>query len=151
MTIKLFTNHTHVTLMLPSFQPLSEYLHLVTPSLTLPPASGDEGEFVALPPFIQGPVAVVESLMAQTVCPSFTWRNLVSPSTFLKIPLCIRLEVAVVELWMVQAVDPSATIRNLVSPSTFLKTGRPSLHLPSSTLLLESPINSLYLKIFGWW
>ena len=115
MTIKLFTNHTHVTLMLPSTQLLpSQYLHLDTPTLTLGPASGDEGEFVTL-------------------------------------PLCIFATVPVVELWMLQEVFPSSTLRNLVSPSTFLKTGRPELHLPSSNLLLESAINSLYLNIFGWW
>ena len=112
MTIKLFTNHTHVTLMSPSFQSPSQYVHLVTPSLTLGPASGDDGEFVAF-------------------------------------PLAIQYSVAVMELLMVQVVSPSFTIRNLVSPSTFLKIGRPSLHLPSSNLLLESSINSLYLNIFG--
>ena len=112
MTIKLFTNHRHVTLMSPStWVAPSQYLHLVTPSLTLGPASGDAGEFVPL-------------------------------------PLCIQAPVAVVELLMLQPETPSGTNRNLVSPSTFLKTGRPSLHLPSSNLL-ESPINSLYLKIFG--
>ena len=103
-------SYIHVTLMSPSTWLLpSQYFHLVVPSLTLGPASGDEGEFVALPLCIQAPVAVVELLMLQTVFPSLTRRN-------------------------------------LVSPSTFLKTGRPTLHLPSSNLLLESPINSHYLN-----
>ena len=110
----LHKSYRHVTLMSLSIQLLpSQYCHLVTPFLTLGPASGDEGEFVPLPLCILAPVAVVELLMVQTVVPSFT-------------------------------------LRNLVSPSTFLKTGRPALHLPSSNLLYESPINSLYLKIFGW-
>ena len=33
------------------------------------------------------------------------------------------------------SVLPSLTSRNLVSPSAFLYTGRPSLHLPTSSLL----------------
>jgi len=71
--------------MSPSAQLLpSQYLHLVTPSLTLGPASGDAGEFVALPLTIFATVEVVELLMYQAVDPSFTRRNLVSPSTFLK-------------------------------------------------------------------
>ena len=49
--------------MSPSFPPPPQYFHLVTPNLTLGPASGDEGEFVALPLNILAPVAVVELLM----------------------------------------------------------------------------------------
>ena len=45
------------------------YVHLVCPNLTLGPASGDEGEFVALPLSIQPPVAVVELLMTQPEFP----------------------------------------------------------------------------------
>ena len=62
--------------MLPSdHRPLSAYLHLVTPSLRLPPAREDVGEFVALPLCIQPPVGDIESLMDQTVFPSGTNRN----------------------------------------------------------------------------
>ena len=60
--------------MSPSLQP-GAYLHLVTPSLRLPPAREDVGEFVALPLCIQPPVGDVESLMDQTVFPSGTNRN----------------------------------------------------------------------------
>ena len=78
-------SYRQVTLMSPSTWLLpSQYLHLVLPSLTLGPASGDEGEFVALPLCIQGPVAVMELLMLQLEYLSFTSRNLVPPSTFLK-------------------------------------------------------------------
>ena len=59
------------------------YLHLVTPSLTLGPASGDEGEFVALPLVILAPVAVVDLLMLQEIHRCATNRNLSSPETFL--------------------------------------------------------------------
>ena len=71
MTIKLFKkSYTHVTLMSPSIHLIpSQYLHLVPPSLTLGPASGDEGEFVALPLFIQPPVPVMWLLMYQTAFP----------------------------------------------------------------------------------
>ena len=83
----LHKSYKQVTLMSPSttshLPPLA-YLHLVTPCLTLGPASGDEGEFVALPLWIQAPVAVVELLMLQTAPPSPTSRNLGHfPSTFL--------------------------------------------------------------------
>ena len=60
--------------MSPSLQP-GAYLHLVTPSLRLPPAREDVGEFVALPLCIHPPVGDVESLMDQTVFPSGTNRN----------------------------------------------------------------------------
>ena len=60
--------------MSPSLQP-GAYLHLVTPSLRLPPAREDVGEFVALPLCIQPPVGDIESLMDQTVFPSGTNRN----------------------------------------------------------------------------
>ena len=50
----------------------SQYVHLVTPNLTLGPASGDAGEFVPLPLCILAPVAVVELLMLQTLFPSPT-------------------------------------------------------------------------------
>ena len=81
--LKLLKSYRHVTLMSPSFQ-TGTNLHLLTSRLTLDPASGDEGEFVALPLSIQAPVSVVELLMVQTVLPSPTRRNLGSPSTFLK-------------------------------------------------------------------
>ena len=68
--------------MSPSQQPLSEYPHLVTPNLTL--ASGDEGEFTALPLCILPPMPLVELLMIQATLPSFTRRNLGFPPTFLK-------------------------------------------------------------------
>ena len=38
--------------------------------------------------------------------------------------------------------NPSLTRRYLVSPTLFLKTGRPSLHLPSSNLL-KNAINQI--------
>ena len=77
--------------------PPPQYLHLLTPILTLAPASGDEGEFVALPLIIQDRLAVVDHMMC-------------------------HLDI------------PSATRRNFGPPSTFLKTGRPSLHIPSTNL-----------------
>ena len=62
----LHKSYTHVTLMSPSTNlPPLAYLHLVTPSLTLGPASGDEGVFVALPLAIQAPAAVVDLFMLQ--------------------------------------------------------------------------------------
>ena len=69
--------------MFPSFQPGEEYCHMVTPSLTLAPASGDEGEFVPLPLCIPPSLAVVELLMLQAVIPLGTSRKLGFPSTFL--------------------------------------------------------------------
>ena len=49
-------SYLHVTLMNPSFHlPSSQYCHRENPSLALAPASGDEGEFVALPLVIQAP------------------------------------------------------------------------------------------------
>ena len=81
--------------MSPSVHLPSQYLHLLTPILTLAPASGDEGEFVALPLIIQDLLAVVDHMMCQLD-------------------------------------NPSATRRNF--PSFFMKTGRPSLHIPSTNL-----------------
>ena len=66
----------------------SQYLHLVSPNLSLPPAREDVGEFVALPLCIEPPVGDIESLMNQTVFPSGTNRTLSIPSSsFLKIGL----------------------------------------------------------------
>ena len=102
-----------MTLMPPCLAlPRLEYVHPVTPNMTLGPASGEEGEFVALPLSIQPVEEVVDLVMVQTVLPSATTRNLVSPYN-----------------------------------PTFLKNGRPELHFSSCNL--ESPINSLYLNIFG--
>ena len=81
--------------MSPSVHLPPQYLHLLTLILTLAPASGDEGEFVALPLIIQDLLAVVDHMMCQLD-------------------------------------NPSATRRNF--PSFFMKTGRPSLHIPSTNL-----------------
>ena len=70
--------------MSPSHQPLSEYLHLVTPNLTRAPASGDEVEFTALPLCILPPMPDMELLMIQATLPSFTSKNLGFLPTFLK-------------------------------------------------------------------
>ena len=62
----------------------SQYLHLVSPNLRLPPAREDVGEFVALPLCIQLLVLVVKLLMTQVVHPTGTSRNnAVDPLPFL--------------------------------------------------------------------
>ena len=79
----------HVTLIEPTI-PLSsaQYAHPVLFILSLGPASGIVGEFVALPLFIEPSVLDVEVPIAQTVSPFNTYRNISVPlSSFLKIGL----------------------------------------------------------------
>ena len=79
----------HVTLIEPTIHLSSaQYAHPVVFNLSLGPASGIVGEFVALPLVILAPLLDVEVLIAHVVSPFFTNRTLsIPPSSFLKIGL----------------------------------------------------------------
>ena len=75
--------YTHETLMSPSFQTRSKYLHLATPLLALAPALADVGEFVAFPLFTQAEVSFVELEISHWVLPYGTKRNRGESPSFL--------------------------------------------------------------------
>ena len=79
----------HVTLIEPTIHLSStQYSHPVWLNLSLGPASGIVGEFVALPLIIQAQLLDVEVLIDQVVFPFGTKRTLsIPPSSFLKIGL----------------------------------------------------------------